>query len=107
VIRAARGRSERGGNPRSARPIPKDAKQPAYSAGPIKHLSSGATSPSGANLTVGTRRFGPVRQLESTPSRSCGGAKIKQTVRKVDLSGFLCDVGDVRIAHGSHRRLRA
>jgi hypothetical protein len=28
------------GLPRSARPIPEDAKQPAYSAEPIKHLSS-------------------------------------------------------------------
>ena len=41
MIRTARGQRERGdGAPASARPIPADAKQPAYSAGPIKHLSS-------------------------------------------------------------------
>ena len=42
-IRTARGRRERGARGSSrvlARPIPEDAKQPAYSAGPIKHLSS-------------------------------------------------------------------
>jgi hypothetical protein len=35
------------------------------------------------------------------------GAEHIQTVRKLSLSGFLCGVGDVRIAHDSHRRLRA
>src|ERR1700733_13458328 len=39
VIRTASGQSERGG-PRSARPILKDAKRAAYSAGLIKNLSS-------------------------------------------------------------------
>jgi hypothetical protein len=42
MVRTARGRRERGERghlPRSARPIPEDAKQPAYSAEPIKHLS--------------------------------------------------------------------
>jgi hypothetical protein len=34
------------------------------------------------------------------------GAKLTQTVRKLDLSGFLRGVGDVRIAHDSHRRIR-
>ena len=34
------------------------------------------------------------------------GAKILQTVRKLVLSGFLRGVGDVRIAHGPHRRIR-
>ena len=34
------------------------------------------------------------------------GAKDKQTVRKLGLSGFLRGVGDVRIAHDSHRRIR-
>ena len=33
-------------------------------------------------------------------------ANIKQTVRKVDLSGFLRGAGHVRITHGSHRRIR-
>ena len=32
-------------------------------------------------------------------------SKTKQTVRKLGLSGFLRGVGDVRIAHGSHRRI--
>ena len=32
-------------------------------------------------------------------------AEILQTVRKLGLSGFLRGVGDVRIAHGSHRRI--
>jgi hypothetical protein len=43
VVRTARGQYERGDVgrfPRSARPIPEDAEQPAYSAGPIKHPSS-------------------------------------------------------------------
>ena len=33
-------------------------------------------------------------------------AKTDQTVRKVDLSGFLRGAGHVRITHGSHRRIR-
>jgi hypothetical protein len=35
--------------------------------------------------------------LESTPSRSCGGAKIKQTVWKLGLSGFPNRVREIRI----------
>jgi hypothetical protein len=35
-----------------------------------------------------------------------GRAYAPQTVRKVDLSGFLRGAGHVRITHGSHRRIR-
>ena len=31
---------------------------------------------------------------------------LMQTVRKLGLSGFLRGVGDVRIEHGSHHRIR-
>jgi hypothetical protein len=33
-------------------------------------------------------------------------AEVKQTVRKLGLSGFLRGVGDVRIAHDPYRRIR-
>ena len=42
---------------------------------------------------------------ETQKSGQCG-AYIKQTVRKLGLSGFLRGVGDVRIAHDPHRRIR-
>jgi hypothetical protein len=58
------------GLPRSARPIPEDAKQPAYSAGSIKHLSSKFARRSGeascrSNLTQQGGAFFARRFLSS------------------------------------------
>ena len=46
------------------------------------------------------------RVLDAPEGSRGGCAHGKQTVRKLGLSGFLRGVGDVRIAHDPHRRIR-
>ena len=62
------------------------------------------------NTTQPSREIGPDSAAApvSPPAsdrNATTSAQVKQTVRKLALSGFLCGIGHVRIAHDSPRRI--
>jgi hypothetical protein len=60
-----------------------------------------------AKTRVAVRLRGKARGCDrGGPARKGMMQKPCQTVRKLGLSGFLRGVDDVRIAHGSYRRIR-